>query len=696
MENFIERPKPEIKPTIDYITEQKPFESEAVGSFFAKWCEINDSIVPQIVTREEWEQKSSDGILEKRPDGKQSLFIPKDLKLWEMIGIVEVVDHDTFAEKPDRRDEAKEKLLALGKTFKDAGIYIAKRLEGISDGNLIAKALASEFYEYGESIIDGKKPEDQIDISVIASQDLTQEETEAIDRFLAGDNIYESRHERAERALQGADQEKRDDVYEQERQKTLAQFFRVAQKAFELRQKDKDEKLRESKSKLKPWENDAPIHKEFLRKIESAIRREIETPKRELNMAIFRRGMEKLVSEMRETKESGGWRNGINKFFEKIGLDLRVEQRKLAEAIGISKLKAELEETRKTGDKELIGAKEREIADKIQKAVSAFPYERYANNPSEMVANQYINCVGASTLGGALMKEVGLNYLVGCLPEHSALFLVTSDEHIFLVDMLSPFSSEELKGEEIRGIGSDISVKDIVEFSRNPKPGFIMFDLLPGKLAEELSDILNERQNIQILEPDHGQQTQILENTAIAFYKLGMKDMAIETYRQMIAINPKNLYAHSNLGIIFEELGLKNKAAIEYKEAIKIDPEDPYTYYRLGIILSRLGRNEEAIEAYQKAISINPNEFYVYNELGTVLFNIGRHEESIEAYNHSIALDKTYPFPYLMRGEALSKLGRTQEAIDSFKQAIELLDKDKNKDSVRKAQEKIAELERSL
>lgn len=131
-----------------------------------------------------------------------------------------------------------------------------------------------------------------------------------------------------------------------------------------------------------------------------------------------------------------GWRHAVNSFFENLDLDLQAEQKKLVDVLHISELKAELEAIRQTGDLTKISQKEREIADKIQGAVSNFPYQLDANNPSGIVVNQYINCVGASILGGALMKEAGLNYLVGNLPGHSILFLVTSNGEVELAGRL--------------------------------------------------------------------------------------------------------------------------------------------------------------------------------------------------------------------------------------------------------------------
>ena len=112
MDDLGEQPRFEVK----QIVEQKPFIRPSYVNFMKKqWFPINDSLALEVVNRADWEQRGVKDILEKRPDDKQTLYIPKDLQLWEMIGIMEVVDRDTFANKPERRDEAKKKLRELGK-----------------------------------------------------------------------------------------------------------------------------------------------------------------------------------------------------------------------------------------------------------------------------------------------------------------------------------------------------------------------------------------------------------------------------------------------------------------------------------------------------------------------------------------------------------------------------------------------------
>ena len=565
-----------------------------------------------------------------------------------MIGVMEVVDKDTFATRPEKATDAKEKMLELGKTFKNAGVYIAQHLDRIEDGREIAEALALEFYQYGQSLVLGKTQEISR-IEEIASRNLTPQDTEVMDQFLAGDTLYESRKQRAEKL--NTDKIYKDELYEDVRQKTLAQFFRVAEKAFALKSKGADGELPESPTKPKTWQSDTPIHSAFLRRIDEALTKQIEAPKQEFGMAIFRRGLEKLIGEMKEL----GWN---------LGLNLRVEQRRLVEALNVPKMKADLEVIRQKGDATSITSKELEIADKIQKAVSGFPYQSTANNPAEMVVNQYINCVGASTLGGALMKEAGLNYLVGDVPDHSILFLVTSDGSVQWRDMLNASFNEYLTDEMIKGQRRDgklLTVSDIVAFSQKPSPEGLMFDIDSSKYREKLSWIREgQRQYVAVFEPEYGQYIQILNNTGNALANLRRHEEAVVAYRQAIGVNPKYAYAYNNL----------------------------------GCALANLRRHEEAVEAYRQAIGVDPKFASPYNNLGNALANLGRHKEAVEAYQQAIRVDPKYAYLYNGLGNALADLGRHKEAVEAYKKFIDLADKNSDDYFIRRAETKIAELKK--
>lgn len=652
MENSQERSVFPVK----QIAEQKPFETFAVQSFFREWCVINDSIEPEYLDRKEWEEKTANGVLQKkpqtiwtrkkfskheyfdpneweegpdntlqtRPHNIKTLFIPKDIQLWEMVGIMETVDNDTFAEKPERRTQKKEQLVKLGTMFQDAASYIAKRIDAITEGKAIAEALAQEFYSYGQSLVIGQNPESEISLETIAQTSLSKEQTEEVDQWLAGEAVYTSRQRKAEKTT-SLSSKSREDIFEIERRKTLAQFFRMTEKAFSRQQGGGNQEAGLEFHRFYGDKNTyfltgalqkTPIYASFLRKVEGQITKAIETPRRELEDAMLRRGMEKMLNEMREK----GWRETVNNFYSDLGIDFKFEQRRLYDALNVPKLKQELSSVRQTGNLAKISKKEKEIALKIQKAINTFPYNLDASNPSKIISTQSRNCVGASAMGAAFLSEVGIDYLVVGVIGHSILSIATSDGKMILMDMLMPNKAvRELTDGEISGkttAGRPITVTDIVSLSHGLLSEPLVVDVtaewyktdFPADDKWWLENVKSTppsswRQFIEFYPPETGLKLHILGNMADS----GI--IGLEGERHHFSIHPHQNFTASMANRYFVT-GHYEQAVNLYRRALRLEPTDahPVIYYYLGQSLRQLGRAEEATESFVRAVDLDPNK----------------------------------------------------------------------------------------
>jgi hypothetical protein len=185
---------------------------------------------------------------------------------------------------------------------------------------------------------------------------------------------------------------------EQEKEETRRRIFSVCFKALVREERRSD---REN-----PWEVQVgPMHS-IQDKIKKQIINLIEFPRNEMITAIFRRGLENLVTEMKES----GWKRIINFLLEKIGSRIRIEQKRLCDTLNIKKMKQELEGVRQTRNVQDIAALELAIAKKIQRAICRFPYKSLKDtdggpyHPSDIICTRYVNCVGASVLGGGFLN----------------------------------------------------------------------------------------------------------------------------------------------------------------------------------------------------------------------------------------------------------------------------------------------------
>jgi len=589
---------------IPQTVEKTPFADRPAQDFFAEWCKINDSIVPRFINRDEWEQRGTLGILEKNEDGKQSLFLPHDLHLWEIIDVIRVVDHDTLARTPDKRDDRADQIQELGVTFQKAGLYLSEYVPTLEndEGKQIAEDIAHDFYQYGLSLQHKVKKEDQI------PQDthLSQEDKTKLDEWFLGKEAYQKR---LTRLGENSNEEQREEV----RRKLLTVYFdALAREGYNV-------------DGEKTWETKVGPMQHLQNRTKRQIEKAIETPEREMKTAIFRRGVEKLVTEMKEV----GWRKAVNDFLTKIGLDPILEQRRLYDTLHIDNLKQELETVKKTGDATQISAKELEIAKKIEIAVSSFPYKDSdgSDHPSKMVETQFINCVGSSILGGGLLDEVGIKYLHADLPEHSATVLITSDGKVYWQD----FTPGNPRGNYTE-INPDM-VDGEMDLSNVPESGTSLhfkewnpYSYIEGKLR------------VTLFRPEIGLQCHILNNTGNTLSALGRNEEAIEAYKQAISVDPKCAGPYNGLGNALSALGRKEEAIAAYKQAISVDPKYADPYNGLGSALSALGRKEEAIAAYKQAISVDPKCAGPYNGLGNALSALGRKEEAIAAYKTFLKL----------------------------------------------------------
>ena len=570
---------------IPQVIEKTPFADTPAQNVFTEWCRINDSIIPQFISREEWQQRGMQGILKKNDQGKQTLFLPEDLHLWEMMDVIEIVDHDTLARNPEKRAERANQIQELGVTFEKAGLYLSEYLPDLEEdnGKLIAQDIAREFYNYGLSL--QHKEQRREDIPQESS--LTEEDKTRLDEWFLGRDAYQRRMTRL-------GENPAEEQIEERRKKLLKVYFkalgRVGYKA----------------DGEKSWQTKAGPMERLQDIARRQITKAIETPKREMEASIFRRGVEKLVTEMK----TPNWRESIREFLQKgADLDLATEKVKLYNDLEIPRLQQELAEVRESGDIAKISAKELEIAKKIQQAVSSFPYQLDANNPSEMVETQFINCVGSSILGGGLLDEVGIKYLHVDYPGHLATVLITSDGKVYWQDFTPPN-------------GSNVNY---VEVSSDMLEGNIDFSELThiqdGGLTVEFKkwEINNKKLRVTLLRPEIGLQCHILINTGNVLDDLGRKEEAIVTYRQAISVNPKLAHPYNGLGNVLDDLGRKEEAIDAYKQAISVNPQIANPYNGLGNALSKLGRNEEAIVAYQQFIKLwNGDKYFTYRAKGEI------------------------------------------------------------------------------
>jgi Flp pilus assembly protein TadD len=117
---------------------------------------------------------------------------------------------------------------------------------------------------------------------------------------------------------------------------------------------------------------------------------------------------------------------------------------------------------------------------------------------------------------------------------------------------------------------------------------------------------------------------------------------AEKQYQTVLAKNPDNLDALSNLGVVYFRTGKIRSAESTLKKALTIAPNNDSVLTTLGIVHYRQSKFDEALEELRKAIELNPNSATAHNYLGITASQKGRQQEAEKEMLQAIAEDPNY------------------------------------------------------
>ncbi len=205
-------------------------------------------------------------------------------------------------------------------------------------------------------------------------------------------------------------------------------------------------------------------------------------------------------------------------------------------------------------------------------------------------------------------------------------------------------------------------------------------------------------------EADTRAKARKLFELGVSYAKENKIDLAIETYREVIRLEPDLASAHYNLGLGYANtkrrqealeafqmavklmpgyalfhvglagtymgLGRWDESEAAYKEAIRLDPNDGDIYNHYGFLLDNTRRFDELLIVNRKAIELAPQNPANFHNLGLTFIKLGRPADAIEPLETALKMSPNYKSARYHLSNALSRLGRYREAIDSFSKII--------------------------
>ena len=192
------------------------------------------------------------------------------------------------------------------------------------------------------------------------------------------------------------------------------------------------------------------------------------------------------------------------------------------------------------------------------------------------------------------------------------------------------------------------------------------------------------------LKPNHAGALYNLGHVALA---RGQPKQAAEYFEQATRADPGYAEAHQQLAAVWQRLGELNKAREALERAFKLKPVDVALHAQLGALLAQSGQAKQAIAAYRRAIELGPERFEVANNLAWLLAThpdaeIRSGVEAVRLAESAAELGgRQYAFLQGTLAAAYAEAGRFPDAIKAAEEAIELAEKNGQKELAAKNRE---------
>lgn len=140
----------------------------------------------------------------------------------------------------------------------------------------------------------------------------------------------------------------------------------------------------------------------------------------------------------------------------------------------------------------------------------------------------------------------------------------------------------------------------------------------PAQVLEEVRQEVKQEAIQEVSQEEKASPQDILEETkldqvlhqfqkAILLLENGKTEEARRLFETLRDRHPDVSVFHNNLGIAYKHLGLKEEAVQAYRQAIALHGGYPEAHYNLAIVLRGQGAFREAESAYTKAIDLSPD-----------------------------------------------------------------------------------------
>lgn len=165
-------------------------------------------------------------------------------------------------------------------------------------------------------------------------------------------------------------------------------------------------------------------------------------------------------------------------------------------------------------------------------------------------------------------------------------------------------------------------------------------------------------------------------DAALAVAEVGDYELALASFRELLADNPTLTEAHLGMANVLEQSGDLDRAERSFARAATLDRESYDAQSGHGRVLMALERYNDAVRAWHKALVVRPESVEANVGMASAFLGLGQPQTALSFAERAVRNDPQSGPARLELARTYERIGRTDEAIRAYEIALELNEPD--------------------
>jgi tetratricopeptide (TPR) repeat protein len=152
----------------------------------------------------------------------------------------------------------------------------------------------------------------------------------------------------------------------------------------------------------------------------------------------------------------------------------------------------------------------------------------------------------------------------------------------------------------------------------------------------------------------------------------------LDTYHQIIALNPNSAEADMLVGEALDEMKDTVGAVREFRSAVAANPKEPNVHFGLGYLLWTQGQTQEAADQFKAELENDQGNLQAMLYLADSYMQLNRKQDAEPLLERLVKSDPKSSMAHLDLGVIYADSGRNATALNEFKTAVALKPEDVN------------------